>query len=153
MTLLEKALYAIAAAGVSLILIIVGAFWWANTVPGRPKNVAANAVFLWAPYVGLPAPRRGWWLACWKSIEGPDRCRLSDINGGTEYEGEFVPYGRKPALPTDQMRINADKTREQKLWVGEALVPLVYLRNGDVLIPVDKYEEGSQMLAKSKSSS
>jgi hypothetical protein len=33
------------------------------------------------------------------------------------------------------------------------LVPLVYLRNGDVLIPVDKYEEGSQMLAKSKSSS
>jgi hypothetical protein len=67
MTLLEKALYAIAAAGVSLILIIVGAFWWANTVPGRPKNVAANAVFLWAPYVGLPAPRRGWWLACNRS--------------------------------------------------------------------------------------
>src|SRR5580704_13181400 len=86
------------------------------------------------------------------AIEAPDRCRLSDINGGTEYEGEFVPYGRKPALPTDQMRINADKTREQKLWVGYALVPLVYLRNGDVLIPVDKYEEGSQMLAKSKSS-
>jgi hypothetical protein len=152
MTLAEKALYAIAALGISLILILVGAYWWSGTVPSRPKTVAANAVFLWAPHVGLPAPRRGSWLACWRVIEGSDRCRLSAIDGKTEYEGEFVPYGRKPPLPTDQMSINAEKTREQKLWVGEALVPLVYLYNGDVLIPADEYEEGSRMLNRSKSS-
>ena len=38
------------------------------------------------------------------------------------------------------------KTRRGAVWIGEALVPLVYLENGDVLIPASKYEEGLQLL-------
>jgi len=152
MTVTEKVVSAMAAAIVALIICVAIAFWWSGRVPNRPNGVSASAVFLWAPHVGLPAPRRGTWLDCWKEDQGPDRCRLSQVDGTTEYEGEFVPYGRKPPLQTDQLRINAEKTREQKVWVGGALVPLVYVDNGEILIPADNYEAGARMLERSKAS-
>jgi len=38
------------------------------------------------------------------------------------------------------------KTRDNKVWVGRALVPLVYLENGDILIPAAKFEDGVRLL-------
>jgi hypothetical protein len=133
-----------------LITCLAGGYWWANTVPSRPRGVAFNAVFLWAPYVGLPGPKRGWWLACSEQA-GHTRCTLSGVDGNTEYEGEFVPYDRDAEISADQLRVDVIKTRDHKLWVGEALVPLVYLDNGRVLIPADKYEEGTRLLDQLKS--
>lgn len=128
------------------ILSVVLGYWWANTVPSRPNSVNANAVFLWAPHVGLPAPRRGWWLACWEH-QDTSRCRLSNVNGVTEFEGEFVPYGRQGPVASGELRIAARRTeRAQKLWIGDALVPLVYLDSGAVLIPYAKFDEGRRML-------
>ncbi|HKD79290.1 MAG TPA: hypothetical protein VKH81_06315 [Candidatus Angelobacter sp.] len=124
---------------------IVVAYWWSNKIPNRPKGVSANSVFLWAPYVGLPAPRRGWWMACWEE-SGYNRCRLSGIDGDTKYEGEFVPYGHKGMVPADQLKIDPNKTREHKVWVEGELVPLVYLENGEILVPVSKYEEAARIL-------
>jgi hypothetical protein len=52
---------------ITIVLIvggIGGAYWWANTPPSRPRGVPSNAVWLWAPYVGLPGPKRGIWLSC-----------------------------------------------------------------------------------------
>lgn len=149
MTRSEKAATAFAVVVAVFIVGVVGAYWWANTVPSRPKGVSSNAVFLWAPYVGFPGPRRGWWLACSEQT-GHNRCTLSGVDGNAEYEGEFVPYGRKPAIPADQLRIDPIKTREHKVWVGEALVPLVYLDNGEVLVPASKYEEATQFLEQRK---
>jgi len=100
MTWFEKAAAAFAAIVVVCIFGVAGAYWWANTVPSRPKGVSSNAVFLWAPYVGLPGPRRGWWLACSEQI-GHTRCTLSGVDGNTEYEGEFIPYDRNAAIPTE----------------------------------------------------
>jgi len=120
-------------------------YWWANTVPRRPKGVSKNAVFLWAPYVGLPAPRRGSWLNCWEENRH-DLCRLSEIDGTTHYEGEFVPYGRASRVTPDQLRIDPVKTVENKVWVGDVLVPLVYLENGEVVIPASSYEESKRIL-------
>ena len=145
MTLPEKVAVALAVAVIALIGVIIGGFWWARRAPSRPAGVAANAVFIWAPHLGLPAPRRGWWLVCWESF-ARNRCKLSDIDGNTEYEGEFIPYGSRGPLPADQLKIDTDETRKHKVWVGDALVPLVYLKNGRILIPASKYEEGTHLL-------
>jgi hypothetical protein len=149
MTSSEKATTAFAAGVAALIIWVLGAYWWSNTAPGRPKGAPSNSVFLSAPHVGLPAPRRGWWLACTNQAQH-NRCEISDIDGNLEYEGEFIPYERKEAIPADQLTIDTVKTGEHKVWVGKALVPLVYLRNGEVLIPANKYEEGAQLLRESK---
>jgi hypothetical protein len=150
MTRREKAVAALAATVMFLITGVVGAYWRANTVPSRPRGVSSNAVFLWAPYVGFPGPRRGWWLACSQQARHT-RCTLSGVDGDAEYEGEFVPYNRNAAISADQLRIDAIKTREHKVWIGEALVPLVCLDNGEVLIPASKYEEGTRLLDQLKS--
>jgi hypothetical protein len=115
MTLFEKAIYAVAATVALLILGLVVAYWWAGQIPSRPKGVATNAVFLWAPHVGFPGPRRGWWLSC-SNHAGRNRCKLSDVNGITEYEGEFVPYGDKSPVPADQLKIDPEKTTDNEVW-------------------------------------
>jgi hypothetical protein len=150
MTRCGKVLAVLAATGGVLIISVVGAYWWTNTVPSRPKGVASNAVFLWAPYVGAPGPRRGWWLGCSEQT-GHTRCTLSGVDGNTEYEGEFVPYDHNAAISADQLRIDANKTRENKVWIGEVLVPLVYLDNGEVLVPTSKYQECKRLLDQLKS--
>jgi len=84
-------------------------------------------------------------MACW-----PDSsrilCQLNNIDGTLEYQGEFLPYGKKRSIPPSAVRIDAEKTREDKVWVGEALVPLVYLQTGDILVPLVKYDESVRLL-------
>jgi len=145
MRLLEKAVYMVGALMAALIIGIVVAYWWTSRVPSRPAGVRANAVFLWAPAVGLPAPRRGDWLACWEEGE-QTLCQLSDIDGSLEYKGAFIPFAHKGPIPAGELRIDSMKTRDNKVWVGRALVPLVYLENGDILIPAAKFEDGVRLL-------
>lgn len=149
MTLAEKATYIVAAGLALLVIGLAAAYWWGGRVPNRPRGVAANAVFLWAPNVGFPGPKRGWWLSCSVNA-GHDRCKLSDVHGNFEYEGEFVLYGDKGSVPDDQLTIDSEKTSENKVWVGSALVPLVFLQNGKILIPATKYQEGAQLLDENK---
>lgn len=150
MTQSERAIYFVATAMVIALLGTIGAFWWAGTIPRRPKAVAANATFLWAPHVGLPGPRRGAWLSCSEDA-GHNRCHLYDIDGQIEYEGEFALYGDKGSIPSDQLKIDAEKTGDKNVWIGTELVPLVFLQNGKVLIPATKYEEGVRLLQRIKS--
>jgi hypothetical protein len=56
MTLLEKAVYLIAGLLLSMVIGFAVAFWWTSREPSRPAVVRADATFLWAPAVGLPAP-------------------------------------------------------------------------------------------------
>jgi hypothetical protein len=149
MTMFEKTVMALAVVVIVLIIAAFGAFWWAGTVPSRPRGVATDAVFLWAPHVGLPAAKRGWWLACWEDA-GHNQCKLSGIDGDLEYEGEFISYGQKGPVPADQLKIDPEKTTEHHVWVGQASVPLVFLDNGGVLIPAGKYEEGMRLLEELK---
>jgi hypothetical protein len=129
MTLFEKAAYTVAAGIALLIVGLVLAYWWAGLIPSRPQGVAANAVFLCA---------------------GHDRCKLSDVHGNPEYEGEFVLYGDKGSVPADQLNIDPEKTSDNKVWVGSELVPLMFLQNGKVLIPASKYEEGARLIQQVK---
>jgi hypothetical protein len=89
----------------ALALGIVGAYWWSNTVPARPAGVASDAVFLWAPYVGLPAPRRGRWLSCSTGSATHYRCTLTQITGRVEYTGEFIPYPQSNRVPGSEAAI------------------------------------------------
>src|SRR3970040_1052159 len=82
-----------------VVLGIFAAYKWSNTVPGRPTGVRADAVFLWDPHVGVPGPRRGRWISCWKEAGENYFCKLSEMDGRTECEGEFIPYDQKGAIP------------------------------------------------------
>jgi hypothetical protein len=138
------------AAGVAALCIIgiVGEYWYANTPPSRPLNVPPDAVFVWAPYVGLPTAPRGTWLSCWFDVsQRVDKCRVSSKTGETQYEGEFAEYPTKRAANPSQLRIDAQKTRESKVWVRSALVPIVYLTDGLVLVPIEAYNEAATTLA------
>src|SRR3954468_5180070 len=42
------------------------------------------------------------------------RCKLSDVDGNTEYEGEFIPYGDKSPVNADELKIDTEKTRDNK---------------------------------------
>jgi len=145
MSVLEKVTYTVAALMVFLIVGFLFAYWWTTRVPSRPAGVHADAVFLWAPAVGLPVPRRGSWLACWDD-NSHTRCQLSDIGGTLEYEGEFVLTGERSSVPASRLKIDPEKTRDDNVWVGQALVPIVYLQSGDVLVPLSKYDESVHLL-------
>jgi hypothetical protein len=151
---LRKILYRI---GILAIPIFVGCWLlstWilANRVPRRPKGVGQNAVFLWAPAVGFPGglPRRGWWLAC-REAAGRDHCNLSDINGRTEYEGEFIRYGDRGAESDGELQIDASESADNKVSVGNILVPVVYLKNGKILVPASAYDQAARLMTKPES--
>ncbi len=148
-TPLEKIMLAVGLAGALLIGGFFLASYWSTRIPTRPSTVAIDAVFLWAPAVGLPAPRRGSWLSC-SEQDMHDRCKLSNIDGRTEYEGEFVRYGDRGVVAAAQLNIDPNKSRRDAVWVGSALVPIIYLRDGEILIPARKYEEGARLVERSK---
>ena len=144
----DKSLY-LCLVGIALVVVgFVATIRLANTIPHRPRRVDRSAVFLWAPAVGFPGlPRRGWWFSC-SEQRGHDFCKLSSLDGNTEYEGEFVRYGDKGFVPANQLQIIPEKTAETetKIWMGHILVPIVFLRSGDVLIPKDEYGEGVRLV-------
>jgi hypothetical protein len=156
----RKVLYRI---GIFVILVILAiptfiAGWllttWllANKVPRRPKGVAQNAVFLWAPAVGFPGglPRRGWWLACWDG-NGDDYCKLTDIDGRSLYEGDYILYGNRGTVNGGELQIDPSQTAEKKVWIGDTPVPLIYLRNGKILVPAVAYDDATRLLIESNS--
>jgi len=135
---------------------VLGVYWWAKVPPSRPKGLSVNAVWLWAPPVGLPAPKRGVWLSCWlEPGDGTCRCRTTDKHGRTLYEGPFRPYKQK-SVSESELPISADQTQlhrlDQGVFVNDELVPLVYLKSGEVLIPEAQYEKGRKLLDASRKS-
>jgi len=131
-----------------VIMVVIGGYWWSNFGPFRPKAVSRTAVFLRAPATGGPSGPRGVWLVCWQS-SGENRCRFSEKDGATIFEGVFIPYGRKEAIPTDLLKIDTSKTKyadPEGVWINDLLVPMVYLQNGEVLILAQYYEKGALIL-------
>ena len=134
----------------ALFLVILGAYWWANVPPKRPKGVPPDAVFLWAGHLGLPAPKHGTWIACWTdTANGVNKCRLTEMDGTSEYEGVFLAdTGRNP-VPESDLKIEPEPTSDVTHWVslgGLRGAPLVFLKGGTVLIPEDAYQEGMAKL-------
>ena len=133
---------------VLLIVGVIGAYWWANAPPNRPANAASKAVWLWSPSVGLPAPKRGIWVGC--SQEAALHCRMTDKDGRQLYEGVFLPYSATNPISYGELDVDAERTQrdfpERSLFLDNELVPIVYLRSGEVLIPAAKYDQGKRMV-------
>jgi hypothetical protein len=125
---------------------VVGAFWWANTPPDRPHGVSGNAVFLWAGHVGLPAPKHGTWIECWVDAEiGVNKCKLTEMEGTPEYEGVFLANAGTTVIPQSDLKIEIEPTSNSDNWVRFDRLrgaPLIFLKNGSVLIPKDAYSQG-----------
>lgn len=132
-------------AGVAVLAIAV-AYWWANVPPKRPKDVPADAVFLWAGHLGLPAPKHGTWIECWTDTpDGVNKCRLTEMDGRVTYEGVFLADTGANPIPSSDLKILSEQTSQSvNLWVRSQgqLVPLVFLKSGTVLIPKDAYPQG-----------
>lgn len=133
---------------VGLVLGFIFAGWWSRQVPGRPKSVAANAVFLWAPDRPLPTAKRGSWLSC-VYRDGNDVCTLSSMKGKVIYQGSFATYHGSCAVPQGRLVINTDKTGQYGIFIGNSLVPFIYLKGGEILLPTVKYEESVHFLSDS----
>jgi hypothetical protein len=129
-----------------VVLAIAGAYWWSNIPPKRPPDVSADATFLWAGHLGLPAPRHGTWIECWTDAAGGvNKCRLTEMDGRIEYEGIFVAdTGRNPVSALNLNILSEQTSQSVNLWVraDDRLVPLVFLKDGTVLIPKDAYQDG-----------
>lgn len=150
MTRLGKVSVIILAIVGASVLVIVGAYWWANIPPKRPQNVSSDAVFLWAGHLGLPAAKHGTWIECWVDTDnGVNRCKLTNMDGTVAYEGIFVANtGKAPVVPYNLKILSEQTGQSVDLWVrikGQ-LIPLVFLKNGSVLIPKDAYQEGMAKL-------
>lgn len=72
---------------------------------------------------------------------------MTSLKGETEYEGTFAEYPTKHAIPSGQLKIDPERSRDHKVWIDGALVPIVYLRNGSVLVPTEAYEQAVQTLS------
>lgn len=134
-----------------LFLAIFGEYWWSNVPPKRPSDVSSNAVFLWAGHVGFPAAKHGTWIECWTDTpERVNKCRLTEMDGRLNYEGIFLAdTGRNPAPSSDLKILSEETSQSVNLWVRAQgqLVPLVFLKNGTVLIPKDAFQDGMANLA------
>ena len=71
------------------------------------------------------------------------------MDGTRSFEGTFLADTSKAVVPQSELEILSEQTSQSvNLWVyvnGEP-APLVFLRNGKVLIPSGAYEEGMAKL-------
>jgi hypothetical protein len=129
---------------------IVGAYWWSNIPPKRPPDVSASAVFLWTGHLGLPALKHGTWIECWADTEtGVNKCKLTEMDGTSGYEGVFVADTGMALVPQSDLHIDVENTSNRTFWVRFDKLrgaPLVFLQNGVALIPKDAYQEGLSKL-------
>jgi hypothetical protein len=86
----------------------------------------------------------GEWLDCWfDEHEHVARCKLTNMDGWSEFEDVFLPYpGQVPPSIAD---VVLDRRKTGRLWCGTyekgTKYPIPYLVNGDVLLPKREYEK------------
>ncbi len=150
MTSLRKVILIIVLVLGTVAVVIAGAYWWANVPPTRPRNVSANAVFLWAGHLGLPAPKYGTWIECWTELaSGVNKCKLTEMDGTPRYQGGFLADTGKMPVPQADLKIEGEPTSDSTHWVrldGLRGAPLVFLKDGTVLVPKEGYQEGMATL-------
>jgi hypothetical protein len=86
----------------------------------------------------------GDWLDCWfDKHEQLDRCRLTDERGNLEFEDVFLPYEGQSPLPEEDLVLDRQATGH--IWTGSyekgLRYPLIYLANGQILLPRSDYEK------------
>ena len=159
LTLSEKLAVVLWSVGAFIFICVVYFFWWEKQPPPRPKSLPPTAVY----YCGLALPfifhKNGDWVYCWfDSKQNSDRCRVTFVDGTLLYEGIFLPYRRHTPVPEDELLIDPElmKTAQEQVEVNASIqessvpdirvIPLVFLRNCEVLIPEKVYEQEKKRL-------
>jgi len=136
------------------IVIAMVVVWWTARPPRRPAGLSANALYLESgivPFKRSSTP--GDWLDCWfDKREQFDRCRLTDERGNLEFEDVFRPYEGQSPLPQRDLVLDHRKTGG--IWTGTyekgLRYPVVYLANGQILLPRSDYEKAKRTVDWSK---
>ena len=123
------------------------ALWRFGRPPKRPPNLSANALYIERGVVPFKLSNSGEWLDCWfDEHERVDRCKLTNMNGWTEFEDVFLPYTGQ-ASPS-RADLVLDRRRTGQLWSGTyekgTRYPIVYLANGTILLPRSEYDKAKR---------
>jgi hypothetical protein len=115
---------------------VIARVQWAISVPARPKNFPAAAIWVPAPPAPLDFSPRGYWLACWlDAARNVDRCKLTDYKGNPKFEADYSPVtGPNPVLE-DRLHLRAAGPEDLWAVAGQELVPVAHLEDGTVLVP------------------
>lgn len=139
--------------GTMMVLAVV-VLWWAGRPPRRPASLSSNALYIEKGVVPFKlSSTPGDWLDCWfDEHEQVDRCKMTDESGKLEFEDVFLPYeGQSPLL---QDKLVFDTRRTGHVWTGSyekgTRIPVVYLSDGEILLPRSEYEKAKQTVDWSK---
>ncbi len=133
-------------AGTVIVLVMV-ALWWVGRPPQRPRTISSNALHVEPNNVGFTVHKAGYWLDCrFDKIANVDRCRLTDAKGTRLFEDVFLPcVGQRP-LPQSELVLNTRRTGYT--WTQspdkKINVPVVYLEDGQILLPQSLYAQARQ---------
>ncbi len=136
---------------IAFVLYDLALTWWATIPPTRPKNIPSGSVFATILSGGfiLPLPKHGDWLYCWLDQERMvNRWQMTATEGKLEYEGEFTPSDESGQIAQADLVIDRKATGSRLQWVyfREEILPIIHLRNGKILIPVEASEMAKQKL-------
>ena len=125
-----------------LIIAIPVSYWWYTITPGHPSSVTLDAVWLWGPKNPIPGPKYGQWIKCWSENQGKNACcRIWDKSGKEIFEGKYIPYKTQLQKTLNILEIDQEKTGSLGTTIRGVDVSVVFLKNGEVLIPEEAYSE------------
>ena len=123
-------------------------FWWEGRRPERPLDLPTNAIYIESgivPFKLKSTPGR--WIGCWyDSSDKLDHCKVTNENGRLEFEDVFLPYEGEVAVSQSDLAFDVRRTRT--VWTGSyengILVPIIYLTNGQILLPRTIFEKAKR---------
>jgi hypothetical protein len=132
----------------SVVVPVIAVLWWAGRPPQRPHSVSSNALHVELRKAGFTLHKTAYWLDCWLDKDSNvDRCRLTDAKGTGLFEDVFLqcPGGQNP-LPQSELVLRArwngyswSRSRDKGIKV-----PVVYLKDGRVLLSRSLYAQAKQ---------
>jgi hypothetical protein len=121
--------------------------WWGSRLPKRPANVSSKGAFLEVGIVPFKFSTHGDWLACWKDDRANmDRCKYTDEKGAVYFEDFVLPYEGVSPVPEEALVIDTERTKNFHYGVTDKNIrfPLIFLQNGQILLPQSDYEWGKK---------
>ncbi len=131
----------------TVIILAVGVLWWLGHKPRRPSTVSSNALYVLPNNVPFTLHKTGYWLDCWFDQHAKvDRCKLTDENGNGTFEDVFLPCVGQ--TPLKQWELVFDPRWTAYTWTRSPdkgiNVPVVYLKDRQVLLPQSFYAEAKR---------
>ena len=130
-----------------MFLLAVVVLWWTGRPPRRPTSLSSNALHFEPNNVPFTLHQTGYWLDCWLDEHAnTDRCKLTDVKGNALFEDVFLPCEGGSPVPKSDLVFDERPTGYS--WTGSyekgISVPVIFLANGQILLPRSIYEEAKK---------